>query len=57
MRRSGKGNGFGSGGNIAQIQIPGLSVKGGPNGGAPTIAGPGKRPRAPGGFSEMVTID
>ena len=54
---SGKGNGFGSGGNIAQIQIPGLSVKGGPNGGAPTIAGPGKRPRAPGGFSEMVTID
>jgi periplasmic protein TonB len=54
---SGKGNGFGSGGNIAQIQIPGLSIKGGPNNGTPAIAGPGKRPRAPAGFSEMVTIE
>jgi TonB family protein len=53
----GDGSGFGSGGNIAQIQIPGLSVKGGPNNGAPTVVGPGKRPRAPSGFSEMVTID
>src|SRR5437867_9048182 len=53
----GKGSGFGSGGNIAQIQIPGLSVKGGPTSGSPTIAGPGRRPRAPGGFSEMVTIE
>jgi protein TonB len=54
---SGKGNGFGSGGNIAQIQIPGLSVKGGPNSGAPAIVGPGKRPHAGGGFSDMVTIE
>ena len=56
---SGKGNGsgFGSGGNIAQIQIPGVSVKGGPSSGVPGIAGPGRRPRALGGFSEMVTIE
>ncbi|MEW5976619.1 MAG: energy transducer TonB [Acidobacteriota bacterium] len=55
---SGKGgNGFGSGGNIAGIQIPGLSVKGGNPGSGPTVAGPGRRPRSPGGFSDMVTID
>jgi TonB family protein len=53
----GDGSGFGSAGNIARIQIPGLSVKGGSNNGVPTVSGPGKRPRAPGGFSDMVTID
>ena len=55
--RGGTGSGFGGGGNIASIQIPGMSVKGGPNTGAPTIAGPGRRPRSPGGFSDMQTID
>jgi TonB family protein len=55
--RGGTGSGFGGGGNIASIQIPGMSVKGGPNTGAPTVAGPGRRPRSPGGFSDMQTID
>jgi len=55
--RGGTGSGFGGGGNLASIQIPGMSVKGGPNTGAPTIAGPGRRPRSPGGFSDMQTID
>ncbi len=54
---SGNGDSFGSGGNIASIQIPGISVKGGPNSGVPTVVGPGKRPRAPGSFSDMVTIE
>ena len=53
----GSGNGFGSGGGIAQIQIPGVSVQGGKLGEGPTIAGPGRRPRASVTFSEMVTID
>lgn len=53
----GTGSGYGSGGNIASIQIPGLSVKGGPNSKAPAVAGPGRRPRSPGGFSDMQTID
>ncbi len=53
----GSGSGFGGGGNIASIQIPGMSVKGGPNSGAATIAGPGRRPRSPGGFSDMQTIE
>jgi len=34
-----------------------MSVKGGANTGAATIAGPGRRPRSPGGFSDMQTID
>jgi TonB family protein len=53
----GSGNGFGGGGSIAQIQIPGVSVQGGKFGEGPTIAGPGRRPRATATFSEMVTID
>jgi TonB family protein len=53
----GTGSGFGGGGNIASIQIPGVSVKGGANRGGPTIAGPGRRPRSPGGFSDMQTIE
>ncbi len=53
----GGGSGFGSGGNIAAIQVPALSVKGGPNNGAPTVAGPGRRPRSLSNFSDMVTID
>ena len=55
--RGGTGSGFGGGGNIASIQIPGMSVKGGANTGAATIAGPGRRPRSPGGFSDMQAID
>lgn len=51
------GGGFGSGGNLANIQIPGISVKGGPNDGTTAIAGPGKRPRSVSGFSDMLTID
>ena len=53
----GSGSGFGGGGNIASIQIPGLSVKGGRDGNVPTIAGAGRRPRSPGGFSDMQTIE
>jgi TonB family protein len=53
----GSGSGFGAGGNIASIQIPGISVKGGPQSSAPTVVGPGRRPRSPGGFSDMQTIE
>ena len=53
----GTGSGYGGGGNIASLQIPGMSIKGGANTGAPAISGPGKRPRAPGGFTEMETIE
>jgi protein TonB len=53
----GSGNGYGSGGDIAQIQIPGVSVQGGHPDETPTIAGPGRRPRASVTFSKMVTID
>ena len=49
--RGGTGSRFGGGGNIASIQIPGMSVKGS----APPV--PGRRPRSPGGFSDMQTID
>lgn len=53
----GTGSGYGGGRNIASIQVPGLSIKGGANTGGAAIAGPGKRPRTPGGFTEMETIE
>ncbi|MFN8007583.1 MAG: energy transducer TonB [Terriglobia bacterium] len=53
----GRGSGFGGGGNIASIQVPGLSIKGGGGAGGPAIAGPGKRPHGSGGFTEMETIE
>jgi hypothetical protein len=54
---TGDGNGFGSGGSLASIQIPGISVKGGPNEEPSRVPGPGRRPRSGGGFTEMLTID
>ena len=55
--RGGTGSGFGGGGNIASIQIPGMSVKGGVDRTGPTVGGAGRRPRSPAGFSDMQTID
>jgi TonB family protein len=54
---TGDGNGFGSGGSLASIQIPGISVKGGPGEEPSRVPGPGRRPRSVGGFTEMLTID
>ena len=44
---TGDGSGFGSGGSLASIQIPGISVKGGPNDESSRVPGPGRRPRSP----------
>jgi len=54
---TGDGSGFGSSGSIADIQIPGISVKGGPNDESSRLAGLGRRPRSGSGFSDMLTID
>ena len=51
------GSGFGSGGSLAEIQIPGISVKGGTTAEPPGIPPPGRRLRSGAEFSEMLTID
>jgi TonB family protein len=48
----GNGSGYGGGRDIAQIQIPGISVKSGPQIPSPGVVGGGKR-----GFTEMVTLE
>lgn len=54
---NGSGSGFGGGGSLADIQVPGISVKGGSNNELSPLPGPGRRPRSASGFSEMLTID